>query len=130
MKMTSVFFLALLLLTHGVSFARTSKDERDLQLSAKELTYSGQLEKARKMIEKNLETGDTRASSWNITTLVLSIFWGAIGAGFFMYGRKQTKALFLLCGIGLCLLPMFVSDSLTSLILGLVMCAAPFKFKL
>lgn len=130
MKMTAVFFLGLLLLAQGISFARGSKNERDLELSAKELSYSGQIEKARKMIGDDLKSEHSSSGGWDANTLALSIIWGAIGTGFFMYGRKQSRALFLICGIGLCLLPMFISNGLTSLLIGLALCAAPFKFNL
>ncbi|MBF0547578.1 MAG: amino acid transport protein [Candidatus Riflebacteria bacterium] len=58
---------------------------------------------------------------------MLSLFWGSIGTGYFIYGKKQARVLFLVCGIGLCLFPMFISSNLWSLILGLGMTIAPFK---
>ncbi|MBF0407866.1 MAG: hypothetical protein HQM10_10960 [Candidatus Riflebacteria bacterium] len=70
---------------------------------------------------------ETPEAGWDGTSLMLSMLWGSIGAGYFLFGKKQAKALFLLCGIGLCIFPMFVSSTLTSLILGIAMTVAPFK---
>ncbi|NLI76157.1 MAG: hypothetical protein GX442_06900 [Candidatus Riflebacteria bacterium] len=62
-----------------------------------------------------------------MTSLMLSLIWGAVGGGYFIYGKKQGRAVFLLCGIGLCTFPMFVSGNMLSLGLGIAMCVAPFK---
>jgi len=58
-----------------------------------------------------------------------SIFWGllfgSIGAGFFIYGKKQGKPVPLLCGIALAVFPYFVSNLLGLVALGIVLCAIP-----
>jgi hypothetical protein len=43
-----------------------------------------------------------------------SLFWGlifgAIGLGMFIYGRKQSRMVPFVCGLGLMVFPYFVSD--------------------
>jgi len=62
-----------------------------------------------------------------------SIFWGllfgSIGAGFFMYGKKQGKPVPLLCGIALAVFPYFVSNLLGLVALGIVLCAIPYFYR-
>ncbi len=61
---------------------------------------------------------------------MLGLTWGAIGSGFFMYGKKMGRGMFLICGILLCVFPMFLSSDLWSLILGVTMTVLPFKLEL
>jgi len=62
-----------------------------------------------------------------------SIFWGllfgSIGAGFFIYGKKQGKPVPLLCGIALAVFPYFVSNLLGLVALGIVLCAIPYLYR-
>ncbi|MEJ6000323.1 hypothetical protein [Paucibacter soli] len=62
-----------------------------------------------------------------------SIFWGllfgAIGAGFFVYGKKQGKPVPLLCGIALAVFPYFVSNLPSLVALGIVLCAIPYFYR-
>jgi len=62
-----------------------------------------------------------------------SIFWGllfgSIGAGFFIYGKKQGKPVPLLCGIALAVLPYFVSNLLGLVTVGIVLCAIPYFYR-
>jgi hypothetical protein len=39
------------------------------------------------------------------TILMLSILFGSIGAGYFLYGKKQRQVVPLLTGIALCVYP-------------------------
>ena len=68
-------------------------------------------------------------SGWNMTSLMLSLFWGLVGMAYFGYGKKQSQFVFLLCGIGLMAFPYFVSSNIASIILGVVLCGVPFKLK-
>ena len=45
-----------------------------------------------------------------MTTLIYSVFFGSIGFGFFIYGKKQQKLAPLICGAGLSVLPYFMSS--------------------
>jgi len=60
-----------------------------------------------------------------VNSLVASILAGAIGAGYFLYGKRQTKFVPMLAGVLLCIYPYFV-DSLPWLLgIGIVLVAAP-----
>ncbi|MCX6356278.1 MAG: hypothetical protein NT045_00085 [Candidatus Aureabacteria bacterium] len=59
-----------------------------------------------------------------------SIFWGmifgAIGAGYIMYGRRQQRAVPLISGIALCVIPYFVANAFLTVIIGIALMALPF----
>jgi hypothetical protein len=60
------------------------------------------------------------------TTLAIGILTGAIGVGYFMYGKRQTKFVPLLAGMALCVYPYFVDSALWLIVVGAVLLAAPF----
>jgi hypothetical protein len=60
------------------------------------------------------------------TTLAIGILTGAIGVGYFMYGKRQTKFVPLLAGMALCVYPYFVDSALWLVVIGAVLLAAPF----
>ena len=62
----------------------------------------------------------------NGTTLLLSLLTGSVGAGYFIYGKKQRRFLPMLSGAGLCVVPYFVSSLLLLTGLSLVLCLLPF----
>lgn len=63
-----------------------------------------------------------------------SLFWGlifgAIGLGFFVYGKKQRAVIPLLCGIALMVFPYFVASTLLLVLIGLVLIAIPYFVRL
>ena len=59
-------------------------------------------------------------------TLFWGIVFGAFGAGYFMYGRKQKRFVPLFCGIGLMVFPYFVSGTVPTVLVGVAMLALPF----
>jgi hypothetical protein len=62
----------------------------------------------------------------NPTSVIIGIFTGAIGVGYFMYGKRQARFVPLIAGMLLCVYPYFV-DSVTWLVLvGVALMAAPF----
>ena len=63
------------------------------------------------------------------TALILSVVLGAIGAGYFVYGRKQQRVVALAAGLILCTYPFFVSNVYAVIALGVVLVAAPFVFR-
>lgn len=134
MKKCIVLIAALLVLFQVFAVAAAPEDEAlkrqedELKQKMKELGYMGQLDKANEMLgEKTNFSSEKDTGGYDTTSLVLSMLWGAIGAGYFIYGKKQSRLVFLLCGIVLCVFPIFVSGSTVSLILGLAMTIAPFK---
>lgn len=65
----------------------------------------------------------------SVSTLVLGMVFGAIGAGFFIYGRKQGKVMPLVVGIALSALPYVTSNPWVTLLLGVVLVALPYWFR-
>ena len=61
-----------------------------------------------------------------MNSLVVSIFAGAIGAGYFIYGKRQAKFVPMVAGALLCIYPYFVDSLLWLVSIGIVLVAAPF----
>ena len=62
----------------------------------------------------------------NPTSLVIGMLTGAIGVGYFIYGKRQTKFAPLIAGMMLCVYPYFVDSLLWLVVIGAVLMAAPF----
>jgi len=60
------------------------------------------------------------------TSLTLSAIFGAIGAGYFLYGKKEAKASALICGFALMVYPWFVDSLWATLLWGALFLALPF----
>lgn len=58
--------------------------------------------------------------------LVWGLLFGAIGLGFFTYGRKQRAIVPLLTGIALCIFPYFVPNVIILLLVGVILVALPY----
>ena len=58
-----------------------------------------------------------------------NFLWGflfsGIGAGFFLYGRKQTAVAPLACGLALMAYPYFVDDVVMTVAIGVVLVVIP-----
>jgi len=130
MKKILFCLVALLLVVQGFAHAAKPKsnEEDEMKKQAEELSYMGQLDKANELLgeKTNLASGKAE-DGWDTTSMVLGLLWGSIGTGYFIYGKKQARLVFLLCGIGLCVFPLFVSGNTLNLVLGLAMTIAPFK---
>jgi hypothetical protein len=61
--------------------------------------------------------------------LVWGMLFGAIGLGYFIYGKRQSALLPLLCGFGLMVFPYFVSGTLWLLLIGAVLMAVPWYWR-
>jgi len=59
-------------------------------------------------------------------TFVAYVLFGAIGLGYFVYGRRQKKFVPLICGIGLMGYPYFVSNATLLVVIGCVLLVLPF----
>ena len=59
-------------------------------------------------------------------SLLWSVLYGSIGAGYLIYGRKNRRALALLSGILLIVVPYFISGTLPLIALGLLLMALPY----
>ena len=54
------------------------------------------------------------------------MMFGAIGLGFFIYGRKQKAAVPLLTGMALMVIPFFISNVYLLVISGVALMALPY----
>lgn len=62
--------------------------------------------------------------------LFLDLFFGAIGSGYLIYGKKNFSTSFLVCGFVLVIYPYFVSNAIVCALVGVVFVAAPFVARL
>lgn len=60
------------------------------------------------------------------TTLLWGLLFGAIGTGYFVYGKRQQESVPLLCGLGLIVLPWIFTGSWSLALVGLALVALPF----
>jgi hypothetical protein len=60
------------------------------------------------------------------STLLIYIFFGSAALAYIMYGKSQRKAVALLSGIGLAVLPYFGLDMWLMILLSLLMLSLPF----
>ena len=61
--------------------------------------------------------------------IVAIIFFSIIGFGYFLYGKKSTNYIFLICGIALMVFPYFISNTVYLIIAGIVISVIPLLFK-
>lgn len=62
--------------------------------------------------------------------LIWGVLFGAIGLGFFTYGRKQKAVVPLLTGIALFIFPYFMPNIYALLIVGVILVAVPYFIRL
>ncbi|MFH2220151.1 MAG: hypothetical protein ABII68_10900 [Pseudomonadota bacterium] len=60
------------------------------------------------------------------STLIWGMIFGAIGLGLFVYGKKQKTAVPLFCGLGLMVIPYFISNIYILILSGIVLVVLPF----
>jgi hypothetical protein len=58
------------------------------------------------------------------------LFFGSIGLGLFIYGRKQRAVVPLLCGLMLMVFPYFVSNVMLLVGIGVLLIAIPYFLRL
>ena len=58
--------------------------------------------------------------------LFVGILAGAIGTGYFIYGKRQTRIAPMVAGALLCVYPYFVDGLLWLILIGAVLLALPF----
>ncbi|MGN6512609.1 MAG: hypothetical protein ACTHKZ_03430 [Lysobacteraceae bacterium] len=64
-----------------------------------------------------------------MATLVLGMLFGAIGLGYFIYGKRQQAPIPLASGLLLMVFPMFVPNAWASLLIGAALCALPWLLR-
>ena len=62
--------------------------------------------------------------------LIWGVLFGALGIGFFSYGRKQKAVVPLMTGIALFIFPYFISNVYMLVIVGAVLVALPYFVKI
>ncbi len=62
--------------------------------------------------------------------LSLAILFGAIGLGFFTYGRRQKAVVPFVAGIALFIFPYFVTNIYLLLFIGIVIIATPYFIRI
>lgn len=66
----------------------------------------------------------------NESELLWGLLFSSVGLGFFVYGKKQTKIVPLVCGLALMVYPYFMPNAVTLVLIGLVLVAIPYFFRL
>ena len=61
-----------------------------------------------------------------MSSLFIGVVAGAIGMGYFIYGKRQTKVVPMVAGALLCIYPYFIDSLLSLSLIGLFLMAAPF----
>ncbi|CAK8712284.1 Amino acid transport protein [Candidatus Electronema halotolerans] len=61
--------------------------------------------------------------------LFWGVIFGAVGSGYFIYGKKQQASVPLFAGILLCVFPYFIANTLLMLLVGFILIAVPFFIK-
>jgi hypothetical protein len=59
-------------------------------------------------------------------SMLWGMLFGAVGVGYVMHGRKLQRMLPLACGLGLMVVPYFITGTVALLLTCGVLCAAPF----
>jgi hypothetical protein len=65
-----------------------------------------------------------------MNSLIFGILAGAVGAGYFIYGKRQAKLVPMTAGILLCVYPYFTDSVLWLSVIGVLLMAAPFLIDL
>jgi hypothetical protein len=59
-------------------------------------------------------------------TFIVYVLFGAIGLGYFVYGKRQSKVVPLICGAGLIVYPYFVTNTVLLFVIGVVFLGLPY----
>ena len=129
--MKTVFLITFLSLTllQGSANAKPPT-EKEFMKKAQKLTYAGRIDDAMELIGEESHLAEPESSGgWDTNSLMLAILWGAVGTGYFIFGRKQNRLVFLLCGVGLCFFPYFVTNLTLNVVMGVGLTVLPFKIR-
>jgi len=58
--------------------------------------------------------------------LLVTVLFGSLGLGYFVYGKKQNAIVPLVCGVALMVFPYFVSNVILLIAIGLIFTVLPF----
>jgi hypothetical protein len=62
----------------------------------------------------------------SVAVLIWGMLFGAIGFGYFLYGKKQKAIVPLCVGIVLCVFPYFIADVYVLVLVGLALMVIPY----
>lgn len=63
------------------------------------------------------------------STIIWGVIFGSIGLGFFIYGKRQKSIIPLFSGVGLMVIPYFISNIYILILSGIILAALPFVIK-
>jgi hypothetical protein len=66
----------------------------------------------------------------SVATLVWGMLFGAIGMGYFVYGKRQRAIVPLVCGLVLMVFPYFFSNAWALVLIGAALMAVPYFVRL
>jgi hypothetical protein len=66
----------------------------------------------------------------NTSSLLWGLLFGSVGLGFFIYGKRQSAIVPLVCGMALMTFPYFISNTLLLVLIGIALMALPYFFRL
>ena len=61
--------------------------------------------------------------------ILWNVLFGAIGLGYFIYGKKQSAVVPLLCGLALMVFPYFITNTVLLVAVGVVLSGVPYFFR-
>jgi len=61
-----------------------------------------------------------------VDTIIAAVFFGIVGSAYILYGRRTLNPVALVAGVLLCAFPYFVDTFLWTMVVGIVLLAAPF----
>ncbi len=59
-------------------------------------------------------------------SLLWTMIFSSVGLGFFIYGKRQSAIMPMVCGVALMIYPYFVSSIILLVIIGVVLMALPY----
>lgn len=104
---------------------------QDLMKKAQKMSYDGQMETAEELMGQEASTNKSKVKEEDdgISYMFTLMVFGSIGTGYFLYGKKASKFVFLFSGIALCVFPIFIASATINIILGVICIILPFKIQ-
>ena len=69
------------------------------------------------------------SASMSTSSLLWGVVFGAIGLGYFVYGKKQRAVVPFICGVALMVLPYFIANAWLLVGAGIAVAAVPYFVK-
>jgi len=66
---------------------------------------------------------------FSVTNILVGIITGTFGLAYFVYGKKQSKMIFMITGIALMVYPYLFTNIIVLIIIGVILLPLPFVFK-